>query len=395
MDVDDHYDRTLNDVKTVITHAKLEEDDLHPVSQNLYFGTRFENFKFLELNNTVLEHLEVGQRVVFRGEEDDRAVLCTESQTYEVKEAETSNSMLLVPNLRWPEDMLPSVNDDRMLERREIVGIHYSYYELRVCKPRLKKLRRILQESAYRGSELESELQESNVKFYTSDDLETIQASKEELKDALNVIDAVCLNGYWRVLDFDYHYRILSLFLDLINSNSWSIESIPAAEVLSELKDLIPELILQHLVKIYTDPVENSDSGSMVKLKADKVCRFLAEALLRSLNRFNLKDFLKAWQDSVPEGLKVDVKQLEGLALIDSDTKPPIISLYPESDLPEEIQPRIEELFTVREKWTFDQIKPYVEPLATAQLNVNALLTKYARPFFVQNVKHYCARHKK
>lgn len=60
-------------------------------------------------------------------------------------------------------------------------------------------------------------------------------------------------------------------------------------------------------------------------------------------------------------GLKVDVKQLEGLALIDSDTKPPIISLYPESDLPEEIQPRIEELFTVREKWTFDQIKPYVE----------------------------------
>jgi sister chromatid cohesion protein DCC1 len=33
-----------------------------------------------------------------------------------------------------------------------------------------------------------------------------------------------------------------------------------------------------------------------------RVCRFLAEALLRQAGKFNLKDFLSSWQQSVPEG---------------------------------------------------------------------------------------------
>ena len=36
-------------------------------------------------------------RVVIRGEKGDSAVLCTESKTYDIKEAETSNNLLLVP----------------------------------------------------------------------------------------------------------------------------------------------------------------------------------------------------------------------------------------------------------------------------------------------------------
>lgn len=39
-----------------------------------------------------------------------------------------------------------------------------------------------------------------------------------------------------------------------------------------------------------------------MKLVENRVCRLLGEALLKPSTRFILIDFLKAWQDSVPEG---------------------------------------------------------------------------------------------
>jgi len=42
-------------------------------------------------------------RLVFRGEPNDSAVLCTEDATYEVKDTETSNSLLVLEELSFPE----------------------------------------------------------------------------------------------------------------------------------------------------------------------------------------------------------------------------------------------------------------------------------------------------
>ena len=41
-------------------------------------------------------------RVVLRGDRDDNAVLCTKDTTFELKVAETSNTMLLMPSLSDP-----------------------------------------------------------------------------------------------------------------------------------------------------------------------------------------------------------------------------------------------------------------------------------------------------
>lgn len=60
-------------------------------------------------------------------------------------------------------------------------------------------------------------------------------------------------------------------------------------------------------------------------------------------------------------GLQTDLKQLEGMALVDLDAKPQVIWFYPENELPEDIQERINVLFQVREKWTLEEIHPFVE----------------------------------
>jgi len=42
--------------------------------------------------------------VVFKGDHKESAVLCTKTKTYDVKEAETSNSILLLPELTFPDE---------------------------------------------------------------------------------------------------------------------------------------------------------------------------------------------------------------------------------------------------------------------------------------------------
>ncbi|KAG8332275.1 Sister chromatid cohesion protein DCC1 [Homalodisca vitripennis] len=427
------YVRTPEDVKVMIKHAKLEEKDIKPITQAIYFTNRTEeDYKLLEINPLVISALKEGQKVVFRGARDDKAVLCTEDKTFEVKEAETSNSLLLLPELKLAEDCKGDDEDVRQLEERklfsiqvsknqpsvnmnipdsplacwelhpqspvQIVGVFHTYLELRLIKPRLRRLKSLLEPSSYRGSELEADLLESGVRLYTTVDLlREVQASEQELTGGLEDLGACCIDGKWRLLEFDYHFRVLSYFLNLIDSNSWNVSSIPYRETIDNLQDLMPMYILEHVFHQYCEMSgDRDDEGEpLYSLLEDKTCRFLAEVLLRPAGRFNLQDFLQAWQDSVPEGLQTDLKQLDGIALTDLNARPQVIWFFPETDLPEDIQERINVLFEIRDKWTLDQIHPYIEKLTTEKQNVNALLTKHARASNINGVRYYSSRHGK
>lgn len=49
------------------------------------------------------------------------------------------------------------------------------------------------------------------------------------------------------------------------------------------------------------------------------------------------------------------------MALMDKNSKPEVIWYFPETNLPEDINERIRILFQTREKWTLDEIRPYVQ----------------------------------
>lgn len=53
--------RTAEDVKKVIEHAKLSENDLKPNVQPIYFGEKFENYKLLQLDEHIMDDLKCGQ----------------------------------------------------------------------------------------------------------------------------------------------------------------------------------------------------------------------------------------------------------------------------------------------------------------------------------------------
>ncbi|KAL5242866.1 hypothetical protein ACI65C_010276 [Semiaphis heraclei] len=353
-----NYVRTAEDVKKVIEHAKLSENDLKPNVQPIYFGEKFENYKLLQLDEHIMEDLKCGQTVVFKGDHNETAVLCTETKTYDVQDAETSNSILLLPELTFPDEEF----NNKELTSRKVVGIFHKYFEVKPCKPRFTKLRDLLKKCSYKGSELEKEVLASN-KMYTFEDLSAkIQASDNELKDALKEMGTFQIDGYWRILDFEYECRAVSFLLNLIDEQSWSYNAIPMDETLNILGELLPPVILQHIIDQYSTWCESSNlSHTHRSLIEDKVCRFMAVGLLRHCEKFNLADFKTAWQGSVPEGMVTNLKQLDGTVLVDQSSHPQTICYFNEQDLPDNIRQRFFMLFQARDKWTFNEIQPFLE----------------------------------
>lgn len=275
----------------------------------------------------------------FTGDPDENVVLCTSNKTYDVKEAETSNSLLLIPDLLFAaatgldettknnsmggdsdssfdksNTSLNKSNESdegtrlpRQIEHKDIVNTFFTYYEVKLCKPRLSKLQKLLDSTKYRGPELEYEVDKSKL-LNLDAILEQIQASRAEIHQELDKIQAIKIDEYYRLLEFDYEFRILSYMLDLIEENSWPLVRISREGTMDSLKELGPMHVLQAMFRFYTKPSIQEDGVQYYQYDQVKVCRFLASVLLTSARRFNLEEFLQAWQDSVPEGMVPHVR---------------------------------------------------------------------------------------
>lgn len=197
----------------------------------------------------------------------------------------------------------------RQIEHKNIANTFFTYYELKPCKPRLSKLRKLLEATKYQGVELEYAVDKSKLLSYEAI-FDQVQASRAELDEELDKIQAIKINDYYRLLEFDYEFRVLSYMLDLIEENSWPLDKISKEVTLESLKDLVPDKILEAMFRFYTTESNVEDTVQYYQYKQDKVCRYLARVLLKSAGKFNLAEFLQAWSDSVPEGMVTSVSLL-------------------------------------------------------------------------------------
>jgi len=382
-------DRSLADVSTMVQHAKLVESNLLPVSQVISFTNSLveENVKLLEVTPAIADGLQSGDVFVIRGEESDNSVLCSNNKTFEIKEAETSNSLLLVSDLSFPDEM--SSAGARSLAWRNVNGVFYKYLELVEIKPKLRRLREVMSEKPL----TEHSRKDGHRGFKFEELLDKIQASEEELRRGLKELECVEVDKMWFILDQDYQMKILSYIIRFFDENSWKFDCVMKAETVISLSELVPPMIVGQVFDIYCDHMVGG-TDEEYSLKAEKVCRFYGDFLLAANSCYNLNEFLDMWQKAVPEGITTNISQLAGLVLIE-DKDPPVIRRFTECDLPVNISDRLSVLFCAREKWTLEEISPFVSSLTTNKLNVNALLTKYARAINVGSSKYFCAKHGK
>uniref|UniRef100_A0A8C3C114 Sister chromatid cohesion protein DCC1 n=1 Tax=Cairina moschata TaxID=8855 RepID=A0A8C3C114_CAIMO len=191
--------------------------------------------------------------------------------------------------------------------------------------------------------------------------------------------------SFWRVLEFDYEMKLLNHVTQLIDSESWSLSKVPLRTCCS--------LFCYQKNKNPPYCVFCFSAGEVYfEMREDKICRAIAQMLLQNAVKFNLAEFQEVWQQSVPEGMTTRLDQLKGLALVDKNSRPETIFLLKVEDLPEDNQERFNSLFSVREKWTEEDITPYIQDLCSEKQTVGALLTKYARSSMQNGVKVYNSR---
>uniref|UniRef100_A0A3P9HHD3 Sister chromatid cohesion protein DCC1 n=2 Tax=Oryzias latipes TaxID=8090 RepID=A0A3P9HHD3_ORYLA len=385
--------RTLEEVKATLQIAKLKEKDLHPTIQCLSFGEYVSSADYclMELDDTLCKHIEAGQSLVIRGDKDERAVLCSGDKTYDLKIADTSNMLLFAPECRTPEQLGGSEDSPPQVVHAQVWGFCNSYWELRKQRPKLKKLKKLLMENPYEGPTLRGQEEKTENRYTMQDLLERIQASEEEIKSHLEIIHACQIDGYWRVLDFDYEMKLLGHVTQLVDSESWSFNKVPLQSSLDELAPLEPRQMIEHCLNCYGKRYTENDEA-FYALNETKVCRGLALLLLQNAIKFNLKEFQEVWQQSVPEGMSTRLDKLKGVALVDRTSHPETISLLRVEDLPEDTQERFSHLFTLREKWTEEDITPYIQDLCGEKQSTGALLTKYARSSMQNGMKVFNSR---
>ena len=367
---------------------QLSREDLLPLSQIVTFDiTQFDQnvVKIMEVDKGLAEALETGSTLTLRGEAEDGVVLCSADKTYDVKEAETSNSLLLLDGVTWPQEASAGGGGDSLarLERRSIQGVYHTYLEVKEMRPRLRRLFHLMSEKdgKYPGG--------TGHRF--EDLCSRIQCSETELKSGLAETGAIEMEGKWYTLQADYKMKVLSLITNFIEENSWPLDGVVREETLRELSEIEKRGVVEKVFDAFLDPTDSG--GEKYSLNAPAVSRFYGEYLLQTTgNAFNLAEFMVMWQQAVPEGVRTDVEEhLRGIALVDKK----VVKYFPEWKLTENVQERLTSLFAIKEKWTLEEIAPFVEKLTAPKLNVNALLTKYSRVSMINGVKHFSSKHGK
>ena len=106
-----------------------------------------DDIKLLEVSKDLANSLSSGDILTIRGQESENAVICSKDKTYDIKEAETSNSLLLVPEIVLPGSI--SKSGSRSLSFSSVSGIFHKYLELIEIRPRLRKMKDLLMKSPY------------------------------------------------------------------------------------------------------------------------------------------------------------------------------------------------------------------------------------------------------
>ncbi|XP_063681104.1 sister chromatid cohesion protein DCC1-like [Bolinopsis microptera] len=344
-------------------------------TQVLYFDEEYgkNDVRLIELSPEMLNILKEEKSFVLRGDGGEEAVLCTTNKTYTVRECTTSNSLLLTPELAADID-----TSTHTITPRRVASCNFVYYELKLCRAKLDKMRDILNRSAYSGEE--NETKDKGEKVTIEDLLSNIQASEQELKEGLDELGAIEMNGYWRVVEHEYKTSAVSRILTLLEEMNWSWEKVPLIQSCHTLADLQPRFVTELCLRLYGNQVSETEDEVLIKLCEDKICRFYGQYILSSsAGKFNLTEFVEVWQDSLPDGMTADMTYLRGLALVNKSSTPHTISYLAVSDLPIEPARRFAYLFSRQEKWSHDDVIPYLEDLIGPGQTVTALLLKHCR----------------
>ncbi|CAF0865449.1 unnamed protein product [Brachionus calyciflorus] len=372
--------RSTELIDELLDKAKLNKEELEPFVQHIYLGnsvTLNEEYKLLELDEEKLNYLIEGNSLVIRGDESDNAVCCTQNSTFSFKVAEISNPLLISSDL-----ILSGKTDETKALNSEIVFMTNSYFIMAKEKPKVQKIKNLLELNLYSGKAYE---QNEAKKFTMNDFLDQIQSSEDEIYSYLNFIKAFQIDGFWRLLDFKYLNQILDNVLKIIDEKCWLMDKIPVKEIYTEL-DSIYDMYLIFLFK-----VRKRNEPNFYSIKKESIMHFYAEAILRATLKMRYCEFQLILQKSLPNNfdLEFNLNLIQDLCYIEE----PYIYYLNVQDMPDDLDKRFKYLFEKRKKWSQDELKAFIQDLCSNNpTEISTALTKHCRSYNQNGIKYFTSR---
>ncbi|KAJ0393981.1 hypothetical protein P43SY_007496 [Pythium insidiosum] len=206
---------------------------------------------------------------------------------------------------------------------------------------------------------------------------------ENEVREMLAELNAFEDGGSWHVLDPDYQASVFADILDAVVQNDWDFEmkGIAMPEILRACAE--PEVVVRQCCRAYGRIDTSADGQEVCRLDKDKIALFCARQLFREHSEtkqaaqpgatpgWPLDQFMEKWQLRVPEPIKVTPEMLRGVALTKTQRgKPTWLHYFPEDQLPMDPKLRFEKLFQQQEKWTVEQLEPYIRMPCTIKIRV-------------------------
>lgn len=274
--------------------------------------------------------------------ENDPLVLCTANQTFLLKRSLSTNSILLVR---------PTSDRDA-----DVVSVLADHVELAPMKQRADSM--LLGVLAERKPQTIRELSQM------------LPCSKMELTDALDrQFIPVWGDQILSVPRDDLYYIMRIVCAHCQSDTGTSLATRHAAAICALKQDQYNEDLIYAVISRFTGSKE--DTG----LSDNKIIRFFGEYLLETRARWSLSEFVDKLKEIWP-GSDDYLRSLTGLYLIEDDS----IFYYPEYRLPMQPMERFPLLFQMRQKWLYDDILPFIQPLSECNcVPLDNILAKYAR----------------
>ena len=171
-------ERSLESSFRVVSLAKLDPVSLQPQCQAIRFAASQEEpeqsndkLTLMEVTSEVADQLEQGIPFVFRGDANDWVMLASPTAVYDIKEAETSNSLLLVKDILDNDHCKEELNENNIAlnaHQVKVLKTFFRYLEMKPTKPAWQKLYKLL--GMWPNVQLGSNCKQTAVIFFTKNE---------------------------------------------------------------------------------------------------------------------------------------------------------------------------------------------------------------------------------
>lgn len=338
------------------------------------------SFFLLELDGGLLEKLEKGNLSI-KGSANDEIILVSSNSTYQLKQVQTSNSILL---LSKDESLLPHLTADVYLKGEEhpanyrVAFNGNCYLEVSIRLGLVDTVRQIFQSAHCFNNSLIGGL---SVELLD----ERVQASRDE-------IEMACKKLFVFPITTPSGKFLFKVSMDLLIAcgkvlfEQFLLNGQDSSQVLNTVK--AENLLNQEIVEFLYQNEFFPDG----KFSLSAICKAVARDLFHKQHQWQISHLLKEIEEELSFVASVSIEMIQDICVKSSSDQSQVHYLD-ELHLSLDPMVRVMELFRVKPKWQQSEIFPFLHSVVSHESEAGALLSKVCRSFLnSEGVRCYTLR---